>query len=94
MFTKEIAKQTGDALNVDWDKTDLEQLHMGMEIEREHGTKYPRWNITDDNPVKTAKIVLAHLEELPDYYTRLKRMEEEGEKSVEESVIDKFLKDL
>ena len=31
-----------------------------------------------DDSVATAKIALAHLNEFPDYYTRLRRMEEEA----------------
>jgi hypothetical protein len=34
--------------------------------------------VTDDDPLVTGKIALAHLNEFPDYYTRLERMEEEG----------------
>jgi hypothetical protein len=48
-----------------------------MEVEFEHGRHDPQTNVTNDDPVLTAKIALAHLKELPDYYTRLKRMEAE-----------------
>ena len=34
----------------------------------------------DDDPHVTAKIALAHLNEFPDYYTRLERMEEEAKR--------------
>jgi len=50
-----------------------------MDVELEHGLHDPRTNVTHDDPVTTAKIALAHLRELPDYYTRLARMEAEGE---------------
>jgi hypothetical protein len=50
-----------------------------MNVELEHGLRYPLTNVTDDDPVVTAKIALAHLNELPDYYTRLLRMEAEAE---------------
>ena len=39
-------------------------------------------NVTNDNALPTGKIALAHLNELPDYYTRLEKMEEEGEKEL------------
>ena len=35
-------------------------------------------NVTDSDPLVTGKIALAHLNEFPDYYTRLERMEEEA----------------
>ena len=50
---------------------------MGMDVELEHGLHDPSTNVTDDDPLVTGKIALAHLNEFPDYYTRLERMEEE-----------------
>jgi hypothetical protein len=49
-----------------------------MNVELEHGLHDPHTNVSDDNPHVTAKIALAHLNEFPDYYTRLGRMEEEA----------------
>lgn len=60
-------------------EVDLEQLRIGMEVEFEHGQHDPLTNVTDDDPLLTAKIALAHLRELPDYYTRLAVMEAAGE---------------
>jgi CBS domain-containing protein len=57
------------------DDVDLEQLRIGMEVELEHGRRDPLTNVTDDDPLLTAKIALAHLRELPDYYGRLAVME-------------------
>lgn len=54
------------------------EFYMGMQVELEHGTRYPECNVTNDDPIMTGKIAWAHLKELPDYYTRLKKMEEEG----------------
>jgi hypothetical protein len=51
-----------------------------MEVELEHGLRDPATNVTDDDPAFTAKIALAHLNEFPDYYTRLERMEQEAER--------------
>jgi hypothetical protein len=47
-----------------------------MDVELEHGLHDPATNVTDDDATVTAKIALAHLNEFPDYYTRLERMEE------------------
>lgn len=82
-FTAEEAKQIGEQLGIDWSKYDVEQFRMGMDVELEHGTIDPNTNVTDDDPLKTGKIVLAHLNELPDYYTRLAKMEVEGEAALE-----------
>ena len=57
---------------------DLEQFRMGMEVELEHGRRDPETDVTHDDPVLTGKIALAHLREMPDYYTRLAEMEAEA----------------
>ena len=47
----------------------------GLEVELEHGTKYPEANVTNNHPVLTGKIVIAHMKETLGYYRRLKIME-------------------
>ena len=78
-FTKEEAKKIGDKLGIEWDEWNVEQFRMGLNVELEHGKIDKRTNVTNDNPMKTGKIALAHLLEIPDYYTRLARLEHEGE---------------
>ena len=78
-FTSEEAKLMGEQFNIDWSKFDIEQFRMGMDVELEHGTVDPNTNVTNDDPLMTGKIALAHLNEFPDYYTRLAKMEAEGE---------------
>ena len=68
-----------EELGIDWKKFDVEQFRMGLDVELEHGLIDPQTNITDDDPILTGKIALAHLNELSDYYTRLYEMEEEAE---------------
>lgn len=77
-FSLEEARGIGDSLGLDWGQVDLEQFRMGLLVELEHGTRDPETNVTDDNLGLTAKIALAHLRELPDYYTRLAEMESEA----------------
>jgi len=76
-FTKEQAKEIGDKLGIDWNKYDLEQFCMGLEVELEHGARDPQTNVTGDDLIMTGKIAWAHLKEIPDYYTRLEKMEKE-----------------
>jgi hypothetical protein len=78
-FTAEEAKQIGDELKIDWSKFDVEQFRMGMDVELEHGTVDRHTNVTNDDPLMTGKIALAHLNEFADYYTRLDKMEKEAE---------------
>jgi len=78
-FTAEEAKKIGEALGVDWSQFDVEQFRMGMDVELEHGSRSPKTNVTDDDPMMTGKIALAHLNEFADYYTRLSAMEKEAD---------------
>ena len=57
----------------------LEEFRRGLEIELEHGTMYPDANVTNNHPLLTGKIVLAHLKEMMDYYERLEVAEVEGD---------------
>lgn len=77
-FTKEEALCIGKTIGVDFNKIDLEQFRMGLEVELEHGTRFPKANVTNDDPVLTGKIAYAHLLEFPDYYTRLAELEKEA----------------
>ncbi len=79
-FTKEDAALIARALKIDFtkEKFDLDEFTVGVNIELEHGTKYSECNVTKNDPILTGKIALAHLKEFPDYYTRLKQLEEEA----------------
>ena len=81
VFTPEQAKETAGKIGLDFSlvEFDLEQFRMGMDVELEHGKVDPQTNVTNDDPLLTGKIALAHLREFPDYYTRLYEMEEEAE---------------
>ncbi len=74
-FTKDQAKEIGDKLGIDWNIIPLDQFFKGINVELEHGLKDPQTNITNDDPIMTGKIALAHLKELPDYYDRLDKIE-------------------
>ncbi|MBA7668442.1 hypothetical protein ES703_76552 [subsurface metagenome] len=78
-FTTQETKEIGDELGIDWSKYDIEQYRMGLDVELEHGLVDAHTNVTNDDPTMTGKIALAHLNEFPDYYTRLEKMEKEAE---------------
>jgi hypothetical protein len=81
-FSVDDALRVGAEIGIDWDSApfDLEQFRSGMDVELEHGRHDPATNVTDDDPLLTGKIALAHLNEFPDYYTRLERMEEQAKR--------------
>jgi hypothetical protein len=76
---KAEAKMLGAQLHVDWNKINIEEFRMGLIVELEHGLHDPSTNVTNDDKIMTAKIALAHLNEYPDYYTRLAKLEREAE---------------
>jgi hypothetical protein len=57
----------------------IEDFRLGLEVELEHGTRFPDANVTNNHPLLTGKIVLAHLKETLDYYKRLDVVEIEGD---------------
>jgi hypothetical protein len=67
---------------IDISKYDMNELVQGMLVELEHGSRNSETNVTDDDPIQTLKIAIAHLDEISDYYTRLNKMESEA-KTVE-----------
>lgn len=80
-FTTKEAKKIGDTLGTEWRRFDVEQFRMGLNVELEHGTRDPSTDVTRNDPILTGKIALAHLNEFPDYYTRLQKMEREAKKA-------------
>ena len=81
-FTAEEARRIGEQIGIDWSASpfDVEQFRAGLDVELEHGAHDPQTNVTGDDPTITGKIALAHLNEFPDYYTRLEAMEEQAKR--------------
>jgi hypothetical protein len=60
-------------------KIAIENFQLGLEVELEHGIRFPEANVTNNHPILTGKIVLAHFKESLDYYQRLEVAEIEGD---------------
>ena len=80
-FSADEVRVAGERIGIDWltSPFDVEQFRMGMDVELEHGTRDAETDVTNDEETVTAKIARAHLNEFPDYYTRLAIMEAEAE---------------
>ena len=80
-FSADRARAIGERIGIDWGRSrfDVEQFRLGLAVELEHGRRDPETNVTDDDELTTGKIARAHLNEFPDYYTRLAKMETEAE---------------
>jgi putative redox protein len=83
-FSIEEARQIGEAIGIDWGSSafDVDQFRRGLDVELEHGLHDLGTNVTDDDPFVTGKIARAHLNEFPDYYTRLEQMEEQAKREL------------
>lgn len=81
-FSTDEARSIGERIGIDWDSSefDVEQFRMGLGVELEHGRRDPVTNVSDDDEDTTGKIAWAHLNEFPDYYTRLHEMEAEADR--------------
>jgi hypothetical protein len=71
----------------------LEDFRQGLQVELEHGTRFPDANVTNNHPILTGQIVLAHLKESLLYYKRIAVAELEGDllKATKERDVDKVL---
>ncbi|MBT8297380.1 MAG: hypothetical protein HKP42_03250 [Maribacter sp.] len=79
IISKQDAKKIGENLGINWKEVNLDEFTKGINVEFEHGSRYPETNVTNDNIEMTGKIAWAHLKEFQDYYTRLEIMEIEAE---------------
>ena len=68
----------GETLGIHRSKFDIEQFRMGLDVEVEHGIRKDHTDVTHNDEIITGKIALAHLNEFADYYSRLKKMEDEA----------------
>jgi hypothetical protein len=83
--TEALAVATRLGLDFAAEPFSLDEFRRGMDVELEHGRRDPATNVTGDDALTTGKIALAHLREIPDYYTRLARMEAEAETELAEA---------
>jgi Protein of unknown function (DUF5661) len=77
-FTLDEARTIGENIGMDFTTYNLEEFRMGLGVELEHGSGDPETNVTNSDEIMTGKIAWAHLKEIPDYYTRLLKMEQEA----------------
>ena len=68
-----------DLVNSEKMAIDPEQFRAGLEVELEHGIRFKDANVTNNHPVITGMIVLAHMKESLDYYRLLEVAELEGD---------------
>lgn len=72
-FTTAQARAMGNKLGIDWKRVSVDQFQAGLEAEAEHDEDPDTDVVGPETDI--GKIALVHLREIPDYYTRLRRME-------------------
>ena len=79
----EVTLQEAEAILAELETKDMkisvENFRIGLEVELEHGIRFSEANVTNNHPILTGKIVLAHFKETLDYYQRLEVAELEGD---------------
>ena len=78
-ISQEEARVILSEMNAKEMEIDIEDFREGLEVELEHGIRFKDANVTNNHPILTGKIVLAHLKESLDYYKRLEVAELEGD---------------
>ena len=79
VVSEEEASKILKIVNIQGMSIPLEAFRKGLEVELEHGTRFEDANVTNNHPILTGKIVLAHLKETMDYYERIEVAEMEGD---------------
>lgn len=74
----EQARRVGEALHIDWEQVDLEEFRLGLMGHRKDSID-TETGLTYEGLLLTGKLVLAHMREFPDYYSRLAKLEAEVE---------------
>ena len=71
------AKRVGESLHIDWEQVDLEEFRQGLMGNHKQDAVDPETGLTYEGVLLTGKVVLTHMEEFPDYFTRLAKLKEE-----------------
>jgi hypothetical protein len=80
-ISAEEARRIGESLYIDWEQVDLEQFRQGLMGNQAQEVVDPETGLTFDGVLETGKVVLAHMQEFPDYFTRLEKLRAEAEES-------------
>ena len=78
-ISSDEAKRIGESLHIDWDQVDLEQFRQGLMGNHKPGGMDPETGPAYDGVLLAGQIVLAHVQEFPDYFTRLAKLKSEAD---------------
>ena len=78
-ISEEEASTILNIVNTEGMDIPIKSFRKGLEVELEHGTRFEDANVTNNHPILTGKIVIAHLKETMDYYERIDVAEMEGD---------------
>ena len=79
-ISSDEARRIGESLHIDWDQIDLEQFRQGLMGNHDREAMDPETGSTYDGVLHSGKLVLTHMQEFPDYFTRLEKLKEEADK--------------
>ena len=84
------AERVGECLQIDWEQVDLEEFRQGLMGNHKPGDIDPETGLAYESVLLTGKVVLAHMDEFPDYFTRLAKLKEEVRSQYSEELIFKI----
>ena len=73
------AKRIGESLYIDWDQIDLEQYRQGLMGNHKQATVDPETGLAFEGLLLSGQLVLTHMQEFPDYFTRLAKLKAEAD---------------
>ena len=79
-ISSEEAQRIGESLHLDWDRIDLEQFRQGLMGEVDEANMDPETGRIYDSVLLSGKLVVAHMQEFPDYFTRLEKLKAEADR--------------
>ena len=79
-ISSDEARRIGESLHIDWDRIDLEQFRQGLMGEADQANMDSETGRTYDSVLLSGKLVVAHMQEFPDYFTRLEKLKAEADK--------------
>lgn len=68
--------QIAATLGINFNEVDRNQFTLGLKMENSEHNSNNELNTVHDNFADLGKIVLAHLREVPDYYSKISKLEE------------------
>jgi len=76
-ISAEEAKRIGESLHIDWGQVDLEQFQQDLMGNHKQRSMDLETELTYDSVLVTGRLIVAHMQDFPDYFHRLEKLRAE-----------------